>query len=396
MSATVVLLRGDDEVLLSNAVRDRVAQLVGDGDRSLMVAELVEAAYLEDEDYHIAPLVDAAQTPPFLTERRVVVGRQMGRFSTVDSLGPLLGYLENPLETTDLVLVWEKGPALQRLNAVPKRLSEAVAAAGGEVIGAGVPRGRDGAAKWMDTQIAAAGLRLRAGAKRLLADHLGEDMSRLPAVLTTLASAYGPDQALDADDVAPFIWEAGSVPPWELTDAVESGNIADALEKLRRMLHAGGRNEMQVLSTLYAAPSSKARTEENRPIGRSARPGRLGSEGRHGDTPRGGAGGAGGPPHPAESLVEDYSAWRRARRFISRDFFLAAALGCRTPLLAALSMRLTAKRAASAVSSASPCCAVASALRVRVMISERTARLRWRRFSFWRLRFIWLLMFATE
>ena len=251
MSATVVLLHGDDEVLLSNAVRDRVAALVGDGDRSLMVAELTEAAYLEDEDYHIAPLVDAAQTPPFLTDRRVVVGREMGRFSTVDALGPLLGYLENPLDTTDLVLVWEKGPALQRMGAVPKRLSEAVAAAGGEVIGAGIPRGRDGAAQWMDTQIAAAGLRLRPGAKRLLADHLGEDLSRLPAVLTTLASAYGPDRALEADDVVPFIWEAGSVPPWELTDAVESGNIADALDKLRRMLHAGGRNEMQVLSSLY-------------------------------------------------------------------------------------------------------------------------------------------------
>ena len=251
MSATVVLLHGDDEVLLANAVRERVASLVGDGERSLMVAELSEAAYQEGEEYEIAPLVDAAQTPPFLTSRRVVVGRELGRFSTIDSLGPLLGYLENPLDSTDLVLVWEKSPALQRLGAVPKRLSEAVATAGGEVIGAGVPRGRDGAAKWMDTQIAAAGLRLRAGAKRLLADHLGEDLSRLPAVLTTLAAAYGPDGALEADDVAPFIWEAGSVPPWELTDAVESGNIAEALDKLRRMHHAGGRNEMQVLATLY-------------------------------------------------------------------------------------------------------------------------------------------------
>ena len=251
MTATVVLLHGGDDVLVANAVRDRVAQLVGDGDRSLMVAELAEASYLEDDDYHIAPLADAAQTPPFLTERRVVVGRELGRFSTADSLGPILAYLANPLDTTDLVLVWEKGPALQRLNAVPKRLSEAVAAAGGEVIGAGVPRGRDGAAKWMDTQIAAAGLRLRAGAKRLLADHLGEDLSRLPAVLATLAAAYGPDQALEADDVAPFVGEAGSVPPWELTDAVESANIAVALDKLRRMLHAGGRNEMQVLATLY-------------------------------------------------------------------------------------------------------------------------------------------------
>ena len=252
MSATVALLHGDDEVLLANAARDRVADLVGDGDRSLMVAELTEAAYQEGEEYEIAPLVDAAQTPPLLTPRRVVVGRELGRFSTITALGPLLGYLENPLDTTDLVLVWEKGPGLQRLGAVPKRLSEAVKEAGGEVVGTGVPRGRDGSSKWMDTQIAAAGLRLRPGAKRLLADHLGEDLSRLPAVLTTLASAYGPDRALEADDVAPFIWEAGSVPPWELTDAVESGDIAEALDKLRRMLHAGGRNEMQVLSTLYS------------------------------------------------------------------------------------------------------------------------------------------------
>ncbi len=247
----MILLHGGDDVLLSAAVRDRVAGLVGDGDRELMVAELVEAAYLVGEEYEIAPLVDAAQTPPFLTSRRVVVGRELGRFSTADSLGPLLGYLENPLDTTDLVLVWEKGPALARLGAVPKSLSAAVTAAGGEVVGAGVPRGRDGTAQWVDDQVAAAGLRLRAGAKRLLVDRLGEDMSRLPAVLATLASAHGSDRALEADDVAPFIGEAGSVPPWELTDAVAAGHIPDALEKLHRMLHGGQRNEMQVLATLH-------------------------------------------------------------------------------------------------------------------------------------------------
>ncbi|WP_419919291.1 DNA polymerase III subunit delta [Candidatus Poriferisocius sp.] len=251
MSATVVLLHGGDDVLLSTAVRERVAGLVGDGDRELMVSELTEAAYLVGEEYEIAPLVDAAQTPPFLTPRRVVVGRELGRFSNAESLGPLLGYLKNPLDTTDLVLVWEKGPALQRMAALPKSLSSAVAAAGGEVVGAGVPRGSDGVTQWMDGQIATAGLRLRAGAKRLLADRLGEDMSRLPSVLATLASAYGSDRTLEADDVAPFIGEAGSVPPWELTDAVAAGSIPDALEKLHRMLHGGGRNEMQVLATLY-------------------------------------------------------------------------------------------------------------------------------------------------
>ena len=37
-----------------------------------------------------------------------------------------------------------------------------------------------------------------------------------------------------------------------------------------------------------------------------------------------------------------------------------------------------------------------TAVLTRVFSSERVARLRWRRFSFWRFRFFWLLMFATR
>ena len=251
MSATVVLFHGGDEVLLANALRERVSQLVGEGDRALMVAELSEVAYLVGEEYEISPLVDAAQTPPFLTSRRVVVGREIGRFSNTDTLNPLLRYLDDQLESTDLVLVWEKGPALQKLNPLPRQLKDAVTEAGGQIISAGIPRGRDGSYQWMDEQINAAGLRLRAGAKRLLAEHLGEDLSRLPALLVTLSAALGSERPLEVDDVAPFIGQGGSVPPWELTDAIESGQIADALAKLERMLNAGGRHEMQVLAILY-------------------------------------------------------------------------------------------------------------------------------------------------
>src|SRR3954469_24805935 len=64
-----------------------------------------------------------------------------------------------------------------------------------------------------------------------------------------------------------------------------------------------------------------------------------------------------------------------------------------TPWAAALSMRFTAARRASAESSA-PVSAACTARLTRVLSSERTALLRRRRRSFWRLRLIWLLMFA--
>ena len=68
MSPPVHLVRGDDPSLVRDAVSRLVDELVGDGDRTLMVDEHA------GDEYEIAALADAAQTPPFLTERRVVVG----------------------------------------------------------------------------------------------------------------------------------------------------------------------------------------------------------------------------------------------------------------------------------------------------------------------------------
>ena len=86
---------------------------------------------------------------------------------------------------------------------------------------------------------------------------------------------------------------------------------------------------------------------------------------------------------------------RAAARFISRDLRLAAWFLWMTPLAAALSIRLMASRSASSLSSA-PCSMAAMARLVRVRSSDRTALLRACRLMVWRLRLIWLLMFATD
>src|SRR5215217_3905554 len=94
----VHLLTGDDETILRSKAFDLVSHLVGDGDRSLMVDEF------DGEEYELAAVVDAAQTMPFLTDQRVVVARGVGRFGA-DELAPLVAYVSNPLDSTQLVLV---------------------------------------------------------------------------------------------------------------------------------------------------------------------------------------------------------------------------------------------------------------------------------------------------
>ena len=124
----VVLISGDDDVLISRSLNAYLEKALRGEDRGLALEELTEENYRVSDQFHIGKLVDSAQTAPFLTQNRVVVGRHIGRFGKKDDLAPLLEYLESPLETTSLILVWEKGstPQQQRLSPVPKSLVEAI------------------------------------------------------------------------------------------------------------------------------------------------------------------------------------------------------------------------------------------------------------------------------
>jgi DNA polymerase III subunit delta len=242
LDAPVHLVRGDDEVILRDAVRDLVHALRGDVDAGLAVED-VGAERLrppDGGDPSLVPLVDAAQTPPFLTDRRIVVGRDLEMFTRADQVAPLVSYLADPLPTTSLVLVWGTGR-------IPKSLTDAVKAARGQQVDTSPGRKIAG---WVDEQVAAAGLRLdRAATDRLVA-WLGDDPQRLVGALGTLVGSYGPGARLGVDEIEPFLGEAGGVPPWELTDALDRGDIALALDKLHRMT-GSGRHSLQIMATLH-------------------------------------------------------------------------------------------------------------------------------------------------
>ncbi len=231
------LLTGDDEALLRAAVSALVAELVGDGDRSMMVDEF------DDPDDELRQVIDAAQTPPFLTDKRVVVARDVGRF-TADEMAPLLRYLEDPLPTSDLVLVAGGGR-------LPKKLTDAVKSAGTITATSAPTRARDRQG-WVDDQLRAAHLKVDRRTLGALADWLGEDAGRLDGVIATLRATFGEGAgALSFDDIAPFLGEAGGVPPWDFTDAIDRGDTTAALTMLGRMTHAGGRHPLQIMAVLH-------------------------------------------------------------------------------------------------------------------------------------------------
>ncbi|MDQ2727473.1 MAG: DNA polymerase III subunit delta [Actinomycetota bacterium] len=242
---TVWLIEGDDPVLVAEATKATIDDLVGDADRSLVVEDS------GGDEMDLAVVADAANTPPFLADRRVVVVRDVGRFDT-EELAPLLAYLESPLDTTAVVLVSGGGRLAPRLLAAVK--------AHGHLTGTSV-KGKT-AKTFVHDRIKAAPVTLDTRAAALLEAHLGEDVSRLGALLEVLGAAFDPGARLGPDDIEPYLGDAGTVAPWDLTDAIDSGNTDVALGALRRLLEAGERHPLVVHAIIARHVGSLLRVDD--------------------------------------------------------------------------------------------------------------------------------------
>jgi DNA polymerase-3 subunit delta len=228
----VYLVEGDDPTLVGDAVRVLVDDLLDGAERTLALEDF------SGDEVEPSAVAQACRTAPFLAERRVVVLRDVGRFTT-EELAPLLGYLDDQVATTSLVLAAGGGRLAPKLVAAAK--------AHGQVCSTSV--GRD-SRRWVHDRLERSGLRLDASAETLVEAHLGSDLSRLPGLVDVLVSAHGTGSRLGADDVAPYLGEAGGVAPWDLTDAIDSGSSEMAISALHRLLGAGQRHPLVVLSVL--------------------------------------------------------------------------------------------------------------------------------------------------
>lgn len=243
---SVHVVKGDDPILRADALEALVAELVGDDDRSLAVEDLSvpgrgsdgEPGGADARASVVAAAVNAAQSPPFMTARRVVVLRDVGSLLAGD-VAPLVECLADPLDTSDLVFVVGGGT-------VPAALTKAWKDAGAAEHGAARTKGED----VLHAALAQAGLTLRPDGARAILDRVGGEAGRIPAIVEVLDAAYGPGRALGAEDVAPYLGEAGGVAPYALTNAIEEGDVAGALEVLRRLLTATGPQQLKPMHPL--------------------------------------------------------------------------------------------------------------------------------------------------
>jgi DNA polymerase III subunit delta len=251
----VVLVKGGDPTLVRDLVAELIDVLAGDDDKSFCVEDVDSADLLtEGGQLDLGRVIDASHTPPFLTARRVVVARGLGFLTKKDDVESLLGYLADPSPTTSLVLVWDK-PTDSRLGSrktgPPPKAMLTAASAVGAVLDADPGTKRADVDAWLQGQLADAGLKMDAATRSRLLDWIGEARDRVPGLITTLAGIHGVGASIGAADLEPHIdGEEGGVPPWDLTDAIDAGDVGRAVDVLHRMLRGGDRHPLALMAIL--------------------------------------------------------------------------------------------------------------------------------------------------
>ncbi|MGI9578945.1 MAG: DNA polymerase III subunit delta [Microthrixaceae bacterium] len=239
---TLMLLKGSDPVLLEQAAVDAVATAVGDADRGEVLEEF------RGDEYELSAVALATTTVSMFGDR-IVVARNLARFAAAES-ALLIDVVGTLPDGVGLVLVWDKPvTAGARANPVPKKVSDAVKGAGGEVVDTTPPTGKR-RGSWLDDQFDSAEVSLERDARAMVEDTLGDDVGRLPALLELVAAAHPEAKKVGIDEVRPLLGESGGVPPWDLTDAIDRGDKTASVTVVRRMISGGGRHPLQVMVTL--------------------------------------------------------------------------------------------------------------------------------------------------
>ena len=226
----------EDEALVANETAQLVADLLGDRDASLV---LEEHRAERGTEFEVGPVIDAFLTPPFLIDRRIVLVRGAGNL-TAEPAKALAHALAEPPTGAVLILAGGGGT-------LPAPLKKAVKAAG-EIIEIATRTGGQ-RKSYLDEHLRAGPVRLNAQARVMLTDHLGEDLSRLPGLLETLAAAHGEGVTIDVAMLQPFLGKQGSVPIYELVDAIDAGKTDAALKIVARMMGPGGMSAHVVMAS---------------------------------------------------------------------------------------------------------------------------------------------------
>jgi len=223
--------------MVYDALRNVVAAALGDFDPSFALEDFtVKDVASSSNESVVARVLEALNTPPFLVERRVVVVRD-AQSLLADEVGQLVAWQANPAPGIVLVL----GVVGTKANKLVK--------ASGEVVEVNVSSRTQDRVAYVESKFREYQVTIDHDAAERVAAQVGDDVARVDSLVRTLRSIYA-TAPLTFNHVEPYLGDAGDVPEWDLTDAIDGGDAAKAIMVARRMLDSKGRAGLQIVNIL--------------------------------------------------------------------------------------------------------------------------------------------------
>lgn len=218
---TAYLILGDDQALVSMEI-NKIKRKVG--------KEALEYNYEQIDALESggATIVAAANTPPFMSDWRFVVTKNVDKLAAAEA-GHIVKYLENPSTTTCLVLV---GESLAEKGALYKAVAKA-----GEVIVRRVEKGK--VPIMIKTGFQKRGQIASDSVVKLLTQVAGDDMTRLGNEIEKISLYCLDEKVIDLDSARKVVSRSDEARIFELTDRIGARNAQAALKVLEQLMQVG-------------------------------------------------------------------------------------------------------------------------------------------------------------
>jgi DNA polymerase-3 subunit delta len=244
----VVAVVGTDATMVYDAVHNVIAEALGDLDPSFALEDFTaKDVATSGVESIISRVMGALNTPAFLVERRVIVVRDAQLF-LADEVQQLLDWIALPTASTALVL----GVVGTKSNKLVK--------AAVEVVDVNVGSRAAERVSFVIDKMEEYRVSVDRTTSQRVADQVGDDVARVDALARTLRSIYG-SAPLNFSHIEPYLGDAGDVPEWDLTDAIDGGDATKAIVVARRMLDSKSRAGLQIVNILQRHYLRMARLE---------------------------------------------------------------------------------------------------------------------------------------
>lgn len=229
----VVLLYGEEEFLIDECVRGIIELLLDEGTKGFNL-DVVSGTKAEMKE-----VLALASAFPMMSERRVVVVKEFEKLNSDDAAKErFTAYLQNPLESTCLVLVAQKTDFRKRPYTDLKKNAELVECK---------PLYDNQVPDWIARRIRETGKSADPEACRMLHAYVGNSLRALQNEIDKLFIFVGEKKTISAEDVTEVVGASKGFTVFELQNAVGRKDLREAIRILQAMLQSGQSPQMIIV-----------------------------------------------------------------------------------------------------------------------------------------------------